>query len=228
MSGEQSLRSISGGELLADRAFKEMQEAIFSSRLSPGVALSVPELARQLGISRSPVREAVQRLVHTGLAVTVPYRGAVVARVDIEDLEQLYEVRELLEGLAARRATERLDERALANLEELVGEHRGSLDAGRGVRAHIEFDMRFHRTIRDLADSVSLSEFLETLQGKVQLAMHSLWPSGEAPWLALEDHEKILAAMASGDPKAAEEAARAHIARLQNTLVSVVESEEQT
>lgn len=226
MSEKQSLRSIGGGDLLADRAYKEMQAAIFSNRLAPGVALSVPELARQLGISRSPVREAVQRLVHTGLAVTVPYRGAVVARVDIEDLQQLYEVRELLEGLAARRGVERLDARALTDLEELVGEHRRALDEGRGVQAHIEYDMRFHRSIRDLADSVSLSEFLETLQGKVQLAMHSLWRSEEAPWLALEDHEGILAAMSARDPAAAEEAARAHIARLRATLLSVAEGEE--
>lgn len=226
MSEKQSLRSIGGGDLLADLAYKEIQAAIFSNRLAPGVALSVPELARQLDISRSPVREAVQRLVHAGLAVTVPYRGAVVARVDIEDLQQLYEVRELLEGLAARRAVERLYPRSLAKLEELVGEHRRALDEGRGVQVHIEYDMNFHRGIRDLADSVSLSEFLETLQGKVQLAMHSLWRSEEAPWLALEDHEGILAAMSAKDPAAAEEAARAHIARLRATLLSVAEGEE--
>lgn len=226
MAEKRSLRSIGGRNLLADRAFEEIQEAIFSNALAPGVALSVPELARQLGISRSPVREAVQRLVHLGLAVTVPYRGAVVARVDIEDLQQLYEVRELLEGLAARRATERLDARSLTGLKELVSGHRSALEEGRGLQAHIDFDVKFHRGIREIADSSSLSEFLETLQGKVRLAMHSLWRSEEAPWLALEDHERILAAMAARDPAAAEEAARAHIARLRSSLVSVAESEE--
>lgn len=210
--------TLEGRDLLADKAYKEIQNAILSNRLVPGASLSVPELARQMAISRSPVREAVQRLVHEGLAISVPYHGAEVMRVTIEDLQNLYEVREVLEGLAALRATERLDEVGRGELESTVAKHERVLAEEKGFIAHMELDMRFHSLIRDYANNHYLTEPLVTLQGKVRLAMHSLWRSDDAPHRALEDHKKILAAISSGDPAAAESEARMHIARIRIAL----------
>lgn len=220
MSGERMLNNIGGRDLLADRAYRELQEAIFSSRIAPGASLSVPELARQLEISRSPVREAVQRLVHEGLAVTVPYRGAEVAQVTVYDLQKLFEIREVLEGLAAKRAAERVDASAKVRLEDIVKEHEIVLDRGMGLAAHVEADMRFHRLIRKMSDDAHLAELLETLQGKVRLAMHSLWHTEGAPRLALTEHKKILRAISTGDSSVAETLARAHIARIRNALIA--------
>ena len=90
-------------ELLADRAYRELSRAIITGRIEPGTRLSVPELARQLDISRSPVREAVQRLIYDGLAENRGRRGAIVAMIDPRDFLSLLEVRQLLEGFAARR-----------------------------------------------------------------------------------------------------------------------------
>jgi len=190
------------------------------------MALSVPDLARQLSVSRSPVREAVQRLVQEGLAISVPHRGAVVARIGVEDLQELYEVREMLEGLAARRATERLDSTARSELASLVEQHREALER-EDLEGHVRLDMRFHLQIRKLAGNERLAEMLDRLQGQVRLAMHSLWGRYDAPRHALEDHEKILAAVLSNDPDAAEIAARAHIARVRAALASYVEQEEE-
>jgi DNA-binding GntR family transcriptional regulator len=224
----QPLTEITRSDLIAERAYEEIREAIFANRLPPGAPLSVPELARQLAISRSPVREAVQRLVHDGLAVTSPYKGAMVARVDVEDLYRLYEVRELLEGLAARLATERLDKTALAELEEILNQHRKVLEDREDLAAHIDLDMRFHRQIREIAGNPHLAAVLDGLQGKIQLAMRSLWRSDDAPFNALRDHEKILAAMSSGDPADAEVVARAHIARVRETLVEAHQGKKDT
>lgn len=199
---------------------------MFNRRLPPGAALSVPDLARQLSISRSPVREAVQRLVQEGLAISVPHRGAVVARIGVEDLQELYEVREMLEGLAARRATERLDSTARSELASLVEQHREALER-KDLEGHVSLDMRFHLRVRELAGNKRLVEMLNRLQGQVRLAMHSLWGRYDAPRRALEDHEKILAAMLGGDPDAVERAARAHIARVRAALASYVEQEEE-
>lgn len=224
MEDNKTLRNIGQQDLLTDRVYRELQEAIFSHGMPPGSSLSVPELARQLGVSRSPVREAVQHLVHEGLAVTEAHRGAVVARIGVEDLLQMYEVRELLEGLAARRATERLGGSDKDELEEIVKEHQEALDQRKGLVAHMEQDMRFHRRIRELADNQHLMGMLENLQGKVRLAMHSLWRSDDAPRLALEDHKKILRAISSGGPLEAEAAARSHIARVRAALTEEMEN----
>ncbi|MBO2447498.1 GntR family transcriptional regulator [Actinomadura barringtoniae] len=213
-----AVKSIAPGGLLADRAYEELRAAILESRLAPGTALSVPALADRMNISRSPVREAVQRLIHDGLARHVPHRGAVVTSVDVEDLRQLYVVREQLEGLAARLAAERLDVTALTALEEILAEHGRVVDEGGGEGAHIEQDMRFHQAIRTLSGNDHLIEILDQIQGKAHLGLHSLWRHPRAARLALEEHQKIYDAMAAGDPDAAELAARNHVARLRVRL----------
>src|SRR2546430_3105144 len=122
---------------LAGRAHDELRTRILDGALAPGTALSVPALATDLGMSRSPVREAVQRLIHDGLATHVAHRGAEVARVDAGELNQLYVVKEPLEGLAARRATERLTLDGERRLRELLAEHEGLLAAGGPESAHV-------------------------------------------------------------------------------------------
>jgi DNA-binding GntR family transcriptional regulator len=213
------LKGIGHGDLLTDRAYAEIREAIFAHVLPPGTALSVPELANQLAISRSPVREAVQRLIYDGLAVAVPYKGAAVADLTIDDLVQLFEAREVLEGLAARGATEQLTPSTKAMLEDAVEQHADALKQ-ENLASHIELDMHFHSLIRKAAGNEPLIEILDRLQARVRLAMHSLWGRDDAPRRALEDHKRILAAMLSGDPTAAEAAAKAHIARVRSALIA--------
>ncbi|RKT87542.1 DNA-binding transcriptional regulator, GntR family [Saccharopolyspora antimicrobica] len=212
------LTPLTGEGLLADRTYAALKSAVLDGTLPPGTGLSVPELARQLDVSRSPVREAVQRLIHDGLATHVPHRGAEVSRVDIEDLRQLYVVRELLEGLAARLATENLDADGLEQLRAILDEHEQALAADADNAAHIELDMRFHRAVREFADNPHLLATLEPITGRAHFALHSLWRSDDAPRLALDEHRAVVDAMASGDPEMAEAAARRHIARLRIRL----------
>lgn len=218
MSHPTPLARLEPGESLTERTYEALRDAILRNALPPGTALSVPSLARQLNVSRTPVREAVQRLIYEGLARHETHRGAQVSAVDIEDLRQLYLVREMLEGLAARLAAERLDADALAGLRGILDEHEGVLAEGGDDAAHIELDMRFHRRIRDIAGNPHLTASLEPLAGRSHMALHSLWRAEEAPRLALEEHRRIVDAMAGGDPALAEEAARQHISRLRVRL----------
>lgn len=225
MPSPDKLTPLAPGGLLAERTYEALKGAVLGNSLPPGAPLSVPELARQLNVSRSPVREAVQRLIYDGLATHVPHRGAEVCRVDIDELRQLYVVRELLEGLAARLATENLDGAGLAELRDIIAEHEQVLgDAGhrRGtgvtIATHIDLDMRFHSTLRQLAANEHLTAVLDPLAGRSHFALHSLWRSDDAPLLALDEHKSILNAMAAGDAALAESAARTHIARLRVRL----------
>ncbi|GAA2595188.1 GntR family transcriptional regulator [Actinomadura fulvescens] len=223
MTAYSSVQRVAAGSLLAERAYDELRAAILENRLPPGTALSVPALADRMSISRSPVREAVQRLIHDGLATHVPHRGAEVSSVDIEDLRQLYVVRESLEGLAARLATERLDVAALTRLEEILAAHERVLAEGGGEGAHIQQDMRFHQVIRNLSGNTHLIDILDQLQGRAHLGLHTLWRHPHAPRLALEEHRKVYEAMAAGDPDAAERAARNHVTRLRVRLSQATE-----
>ncbi len=218
MTQHRPLEPLAAGALLANRTYEALKAAVLANRLPPGTALSVPELARQLDVSRSPVREAVQRLIYDGLATHVPHRGAEVSRVDIPDLQDLYVVREQLEGLAARLATERLDAVSLAELRQTLAEHEEALAEEADNVAHIELDTRFHRALRELAANPHLTAALEPITGRSHFALHSLWRSPDAPRLALDEHKQIVDAMVTGDPELAEAAARRHIARLRVRL----------
>ncbi|MFJ8542728.1 GntR family transcriptional regulator [Streptomyces sp. NPDC093586] len=224
MPTERAVNPVAGGSLLADQAYEELKGAVLANRLQPGDSLSVPALAAQMGISRSPVREAVQRLIHDGLATHVPHRGAVVATVDVEDVRQLYVVREVMEGLAARLATERLDATKVAELRELLEDHERVVASGENEKLHIEMDMAYHRLIREVAGNAHLTAALDTIQGKAHLALHSLWRSPDAPRLALEEHRRIFEAMTAGDTDAAEQAAREHVRRLRIRLSQAIAS----
>jgi DNA-binding GntR family transcriptional regulator len=214
-----ALDRLEQGGQLAERTYEAIKSAILVNRLPPGTPLSVPELARQLGVSRSPVREAVQRLIYDGLATHAPNRGAEVSTVDIDDLRQLYLVREQLEGLAALLATEHLDADSLAELRGILAEHEEALgEDAEDISAHIELDRRFHRTLRELAGNPHLTAALEPMAGRSHFALHSLWRSPDAPRLALDEHREIVEAMVAGDPELAAEAARRHIARLRIRL----------
>jgi DNA-binding GntR family transcriptional regulator len=205
------------GHLLVEIAYLRLREAILSNRLPPGTPLSVPEFARRFQVSRSPVREAVQRLVFEGLAINVVHKGAEVAGVQLADLQQLYIVREVLEGLSARLATERIDPEGLAALRRILEEHEHVVASGE-EQGHIELDMEFHRTIREACDNDYVVTTLTRLEGKSHLALFHLWRGPDGPRFAVDEHKRVYAAMAAGDPTGAEEAARAHIAQLRVRL----------
>jgi DNA-binding GntR family transcriptional regulator len=206
------LDPIQPDELLADRAYRELSRAIITGRIESGTRLSVPELARQLDISRSPVREAVQRLIYDGLAENRGRRGAVVARIDPRDFLSLLEVRQLLEGFAARKAAVNPTDSDVKALRDVVAEHRRQIEDGEiAETAHVEFDQAFHSILRDMAANEDLTAILGRMQGRAHLSFATLWREPFRPEHALAEHEAILAAVAARDPEAAAAAACAHI-----------------
>jgi DNA-binding GntR family transcriptional regulator len=133
---------------MAEAALAELQDSILSGELPPGSPLRLEELAARLGMSISPVREAVRRLENLGLAVHVPHRGARVSELALDDLHDTYEVRLVLEPLAVSRAAERFTPAdaaaARAQLDEYADAHdRGDLRAARD--AHTGFHFTLYR-----------------------------------------------------------------------------------
>ena len=131
---------------MAEAALDELQDSILSGELAPGAPLRLEELATRLGMSISPVREAVRRLESLGLAVHVPHRGARVSELALDDLRDTYEVRLVLEPLAVRRAAKRFTDRdadaARAELAAYANAHeRGDLRAARDAHAGFHFTL---------------------------------------------------------------------------------------
>lgn len=216
-ANDYGIEAIEPGDLLADRAYRHLCEGILRDKLQAGTQLSVPALARQMQISRSPVREAVQRLIYEGLAEHVPHRGAVVSRVRADDFSDLLEVRELLEGLAARRAATRMTPDDLAELKAILEAHERVVDSGNDV-PNVEYDIAFHQRIREVAGNPHLQITLTRIQARAHLSLYTLWRGERNPHYALDEHRKMYGALATGDPDAAETAARLHIQQLRDRV----------
>lgn len=209
--------SINKSDSLTDQAYKVIRDAILNHSLAPGSRLSIPEISRQLDISRSPVREAIARLEYEGLAESVSHRGAVVVDIDVAELITVYDVREVLEGLAARLATRAVDAALIEDLERNWQAHHEAIERD-DVEQHMQLDAAFHRRIRDATGNHRLSENLRQLQGQIRVAMTTTVVRRGGMHAALAEHRALIDAIQGGDPAVAEKIAREHIIRLRESL----------
>lgn len=206
------------GGRIADAVFSSLRRAIVRHELQPGFHLSVPALASQLGTSRSPVHEAVKRLVQEGLATEEPRRGAFVTSYSPPALVPLYEVRYVLEGFAASLAAERASVDMIRQMTEILEDEADAI-AKDHLERHIDIDLQFHRFILTAAANPALEDMLNQLYARIRTAMIArIVPTG--PEQALADHRAVLAAIAGRDSAAADRAARAHVMRVYSKLAA--------
>lgn len=205
---------------LAEHAYLCLRQAILDHRFEPGERLSVAVVAERLEVGRSPAREAIARVTYEGLAQFEPNKGAVVANPDRGELVEIYEVREVLEGLACRLASQRISAADLRDLRTILADQRAAIDSG-DVARHYIIDMRFHARIREIAANSKLANQLDLLQDQIRLAMSTTHRSPGGMPLALAEHHRIVDALESKDVLLAEFAGRGHIARLRNELAIV-------
>ncbi|WP_128646258.1 GntR family transcriptional regulator [Rhodococcus sp. BS-15] len=201
-------------ELLTESVHATLREQIFSGELPPGTPLSVPALAAKLNVSRTPVREAVQQLIYEGIAVHTRNAGAKVDSLDANTIRSVFEVRELLDGLAAHRATLNATNDVVDELRGMVAEQRALLDRPADAQRDALLDLRFHTRIRDVADNRPLSDALLRLDSQAHLYRTDMWSGETARRLAVSEHERIVDAIETGDAEAARIAASAHVAGL--------------
>lgn len=189
-------------------AYELLLSDIEEGELAPGTRLRELALAERLGLSRTPVREALKRLELQGIVVHEPHHGAVVASLDYGQTAELYLMREVLEGTAARLAAQHATEVEINVLQRMVERDRGLAgDASLLARSN----RQFHRQIRDTARNRFLGQALEALRLSLALlAGTTLGEAGRAA-AAVDEHAAIVAHIARRDPEGAEYAAREHI-----------------
>jgi DNA-binding GntR family transcriptional regulator len=199
---------------LRDRAYDDIREAILTGALRPGERIKERDVAAQMGISTTPVKEALRRLEQEGLVVSQPRRGAVVGPLVLTAPEEILEIRAHLEGLAARFAAERMtaaDKQALSGeLDELESLNRETTDSDTIASA----TNAFHHSIRDGAGSVFLDRFLDTLAPFDRtIRVRSTLDKDEAA-TDVKEHRAMVEAINDGDGDAAERVMHEHISRV--------------
>ncbi|MFG2819954.1 GntR family transcriptional regulator [Kitasatospora sp. NPDC048365] len=194
----------------ADLVYDSLHEAIANGDLLPGERLNMDELARNFGVSKIPIREAVKRLEADGLVVSRVHSGVSVAEVDVTEMRGVFLARAAIEGLVAQLAAERVTDPQLEQLDAVQAEMRAELAAGR-VAALPELNSRFHRVLAEAAGYRILGELTEQLLLTIR-RFRVTAPVDSQNWRAVvEEHDAIVAALRDRDPQDAERAAKHHV-----------------
>jgi len=206
---------------LVNRVFEQLEEGILSGSIPPGESLIELKLSRELGVSRTPVREAMRMLEQKSLVRIVPNKGAVVLGVDVKDLLDVYTIRSYIEGLASRWVAERVTEDNRKELREIV-----DLQEFYNMKAYkdqvSEMDSRFHESIFSFCGSRTLEHLLKDFHHMIRrYRRHSLTGEGRAE-KAIAEHRLILDAICDGDGDRAERLTTEHIQNAKDNLLKLL------
>ncbi|MDP4032451.1 MAG: GntR family transcriptional regulator [Pseudorhodobacter sp.] len=188
-------------------AYRRLLEEIRRGDLLPGARLRETELAARLGVSRTPVREAIRALEADGLVVHAPRQGATIRSLDYAEVMELYEMRAVLEGTAARLAAQAASQIELDELAALNAEFAAAADA----RTAYELNRQFHLTLLDAAKNRFLVKSMNALQKTLMILGPSTLAEAERAAGAVAEHARLLAALQARDGSRAEAEMRAHI-----------------
>ncbi len=197
-------------ELLHEKVFYKLREKIINGNFKSGETLDEGKIASQMGVSITPVREALRMLESKGLVISVPHKGKVVRGFTIKDMVELYEIREALEALAFKKATENLSEKDINYLFRLVKEMERHVKEGDLNKLH-DVNIEFDRYIYKISGNKRLYEMLEEL---LPLTMRIRITSLRIPNRAeevKEEHKKIFEAMKEKNAEEVENLVKEHI-----------------
>jgi DNA-binding GntR family transcriptional regulator len=202
----------------ADQIFEALYRQVMTLELPPGARLSEAEVAKGLGVSRQPVRDAFWRLSQLGFLLVRPQRATTVTRISRKAVLQARFIRTAIEIETLRVATERLGDADLAGLAALLDEQAQAVGAGDRERFHA-LDDEFHRQICQLSGlEFAWALVRENKAHMDRVRFLSLSHGAEA---ALEDHRVILAALTARDPAAAAQAMRTHLGRIEDIIARI-------
>ena len=192
----------------SEYVLEQIREAIHNGDYDPGERLTETELAERLGVSRTPVREALRRLESDGLLVFEPWRGVVVAELDRQQVGELYAMREVLEGTAARLAAKHISEAEMGLLESLLAKEAKQLKKPAELAGT---NRQLHHAIYASALNRYLMQTLSTLRNSLALLRGTTFSVPGRARVAHREHKAIVTAILARDGVSAEDAARAHI-----------------
>ncbi|GAA5008907.1 GntR family transcriptional regulator [Acinetobacter puyangensis] len=200
---------------LSDQIFQTIQAAIVSGEIPAGKKISEPELARMYGISRGPLREAIRRLEGQKLVERTAHVGARVVSLSHQQLYELYQIRENLEGLACRLAAQRIDKQQILALRDVLKKHAedDAFKAGKGYYLQEGQDDFHYCIIKNSANKTLEKMLCDELYHLIRMYRIQFSNTPNRPPKALNEHIRILDAIAEGDGELAELLMRRHIAQ---------------
>jgi DNA-binding GntR family transcriptional regulator len=199
-----------------------LRKRILEGEISPGSRLVERKLAEELEVSKTPIREALVRLGEEGLTDGEVHRGLWVAEITKEDAKEIYDLREILEGLAAREAVEKINQEQCRKLVSFLKEFEKCYRQ-KDLRAYSNIDIRFHDFLIEISGNKRLYELVSHLRAQSRLLMSTSVNLPGRAKASLSEHKKIVQVVVNREGKLAEQYAREHI---RNVKKAVLQSSE--
>ncbi|WP_366923359.1 GntR family transcriptional regulator [Metallumcola ferriviriculae] len=212
---------------LREIVFETMREAIISGQLRPSERLMEVQLAEEMGVSRTPVREAIRKLELEGFIVMVPRKGAYVAGISTKDIADVFEIRAALESLAAGMAADRITEEEQEELERLLVQV-ADCAANGNLEKIIEIDTEFHDCLYRASRNDRLVQIVSNLREQIQRFRTTSLASPGRMKDTLREHKKIVEAISERNASLARELALEHIENAENSILDAIEKQEES
>ncbi|MDO5491162.1 MAG: GntR family transcriptional regulator [Bacillota bacterium] len=203
---------------LREMVYEELKMQILTGGIVPGTRMMEVDLAKEMGVSRTPIREAIRKLEKEGLVTIEPRRGAYASMISTEDMVEILEVRQDLEGLAAYLAAARMTDKQMKELKDIAEKYNKAVTEG-SMKDMIQHDTKFHRLIVDSCNNKILVHMIEQLQELVLRFRYIYYDNFRRAENMPEEHREIMEAIVSGNADRARRAADVHICRLKQLVI---------
>lgn len=218
------IRGFNSIESLADKTYTFIEKSILTGRLKPGGRLVESKFSEMLSISRSPIREAFKRLEHEGLVKSIPRKGIYVIELSLEEVEQILDVREVIEGLAAKLCAEKLTDGEMSKIESHLNIVKKKFENDSKFGYPRDFP-DFHSSIIEASKNNKLINIMKGLSSQSQLIRFRSGASAYRGEKALDEHFMILDAIKKRMPELAEQRMREHIRNAKDNIIKLMEKQ---
>ena len=212
---------------LRDVVFNTLRQAILRGELQPGERLMEIQLAQRLGVSRTPVREAIRKLELEGLVLMIPRRGAIVAKITEKDLKDVLEVRASLERLSTKLACERMEEETIEELREAQEAFKAAL-RGDDITLQAQKDVEFHDVIYKSTNNLRLIQMLNNLREQMYRYRLEYLKDGTSHQKLVEEHEAIIEALSRRDTEETTNIMVGHVYNQEQAVMRKIHEAEST
>ena len=199
-------------KVIAHEVASDIKEVIVKGLIKPGEKINETKIARDMGISRSPVREALQELKKEGVVVSIPYKGTFVNLLGQKDIEDMYIIRGLLEAYAIEKVIENKNEKILRCLRENVEDIEKDVEK-KHLKELVGDDIEFHRNICNFSGNKKLIDIWEGFQTQIEVLINLESSFYERFQLLAIEHRELLSLIVEGKTKQAQEKVKAHISQ---------------
>lgn len=210
---------------LRDVVFHTLREAILKGELRPGERLMELQLAAKLGVSRTPIREAIRMLEQEGLAVTVPRKGAEVARMTEKDMEDVLQIREVLDELAVKLACDNITRKEIRELESKTVQFENSIRSG-DIKSIALADVDFHDVIYRAAGNKKLVTMLDNLREQIFRYRVEYLKDEKAYPTLIREHREILQALDRHDKDQVVKTMKAHVEKQAEVVKKIIRDQD--